>query len=443
MRFLVIVSLFCATYAKQWPFHVQPTAAWSGHVLVRVNVAAVEDLTRLKQTLDAVHADIWSVDVEHGHTMDVWVNRDALKRLTAVVPSDALRIEAAGEQIQAQVEAEALRLSKSAAVAIDYRDDQQWFKEYHRFDDIRAWYGSLAERFPNLVTLVPSIGKTHEGRDIFALHLTQSNATVTQKPQVYIQGQIHAREWISGATVQFIVHHFVTQYGKDDEITALLNRVELVVVPVVNPDGYEYSWTGMGNRLWRKNRRNNGGSFGVDLNRNWNVNWDDDRGSSRSPFSETYKGPSVASEPETQAISQYFLKNTRIVGAIDVHSFSQLVLRPLGWTKQPYAHESQHKQLGDKIRDLIYSVHGKSYTSIAAIDLYATSGTASDWFYAGKEVSGSFGHHVYGYTIELRPKSAFGGQGFILPPSEIIPTGEEIVAAFRYFVRHVVENPLN
>ena len=94
------------------------------------------------------------------------------------------------------------------------------------------------------------------------------------------------------------------------------------------------------------------------------------------------------------------------------------------------------------MRDVIKSVHGKDYTSVASIDLYPTTGTASDWFY-GEEVSKTFDHHVYGYTIELRPKGSLGGGGFILPPSEIIPTGQEIVAAFKHFVEYVVKNPLN
>jgi murein tripeptide amidase MpaA len=140
-----------------------------------------------------------------------------------------------------------------------------------------------------------------------------------EKPQFWIQGQIHAREWIGGATVQYFVHHLLTHYGKDDRVTSVLDANELIVVPCLNPDGYEYSWTT--NRLWRKNRRDNGrlNGFGVDLNRNWDEFWDLEGGSSRSPFSEVYRGPGPASEPEVQALSKYFLKHKRIIGALDIH----------------------------------------------------------------------------------------------------------------------------
>lgn len=147
------------------------------------------------------------------------------------------------------------------------------------------------------------------------------------------------------------------------------------------------------------------------------------------------------SEPETQALTSYFLKHPQLVGAIDFHSFSQLILRPLGYTRTPAAHEAEHRELGDAMRRIIFDTHQRDYSSVPAISLYPTTGTASDWFY-GNEVFTKFGHRVYGYTIELRPKNAFGGQGFILPPSEIIPTGEEIFAAMRYFVKHVTSHPL-
>ncbi len=93
------------------------------------------------------------------------------------------------------------------------------------------------------------------------------------------------------------------------------------------------------------------------------------------------------------------------------------------------------------MRDIIKAVHGRVYTSIPSVDLYPTSGSASDWFY-GKQVRETFGRSVYGFTFELRPKSAAGPTGFILPPEEIIPTGQEITPALLRFIEYVNENPL-
>jgi hypothetical protein len=118
-----------------------------------------------------------------------------------------------------------------------------------------------------------------------------------------------------------------------------------------------------------------------------------------------------------------------------------LILRSPGYTRKKTQHEKELKQLGEGMRQLIKKKHGKSYANIAAVDLYPTTGAASDWFY-DDEVYEEFGHRVYGYTIELRPEGNRGATGFILPPSEIVPTGEEILEAFLYFSEQVVKNPL-
>jgi murein tripeptide amidase MpaA len=114
-----------------------------------------------------------------------------------------------------------------------------WFDNYHRFDEMKQWYSDLAQQYSNLVTFIPSIGKSAQGRDLFALKITGTKAS--KKPQIWIQGQIHAREWISGITVQFIVNDLVSNYGKDSEATQILDQSELLVVPIQNPDGYEYT----------------------------------------------------------------------------------------------------------------------------------------------------------------------------------------------------------
>lgn len=160
-------------------------------------------------------------------------------------------------------------------------------------------------------------------------------------------------------------------------------------------------------------------------------NWDDhfgEGGSSAFPWSETYHGPAAASEPEVQAMQKFFGEQKRIVGAIDFHCYSQLVLRPEGWTTKPSFHEKEHKFVGDKIVSLIKSVHGKKYISEPSVALYKTTGAGSDYFYGEKAKAANNGQSIYSYTIELRPSDTNPGgrSGFILPPEEIVPLGEEI-----------------
>ena len=442
MQIAIISLLFavavCAVFALPSHEQVQLSALnslqrpvrYDDYVLLRVQAPDAETMAAFAR----MELDVWARTPDH---VDMFVSSRQLQSIQEQFASE-LTMEIVDRDIQNRIDEETVRLS-SPNVA-----EKGWFEEYHRYEAIKEWYQKLAQEFPHLIKFVPSIGKTHEGRDLFAVHLTAYNSSSSSpaKKQIWFQSQIHAREWISGATIQYFVHRMLHGYGKDEEVTVRLNLVEYIIVPIVNPDGYEYTWKF--DRLWRKNRRNNGAGrgAGVDLNRNYDSHWDEEGGASRSPMSEVYKGPSPASEPEVQAVTKYFLHFPDIIAGIDFHSYSQLVLRPMGNTRRRARHEEQLKAAGDEISEVIRGVHGKRYKSISSVDLYPTTGTALDWFY-DEEVASKFGHHVYGYTLELRPDKGLGGSGFVLPPREIIPTGEEIFAAMLAFTKTVLDHPLD
>lgn len=189
-----------------------------------------------------------------------------------------------------------------------------------------------------------------------------------------------------------------------------------------------YTWGNANQRLWRKNRRlNAGGSYGVDLNRNWDEHWGGE-GSSGTPTSDTYRGTAPFSEPESKAVSSYCLANGPFAGAIDYHSYSQLVIRPWGWTTTPIPNDAEVKAVGDTMSARILSVNNVAYTSEAGWELYKTSGGANDWYY------GDQAKIPYSFTIELRDTGTYG---FQLPANQIKPTGAENWAAFLYFAQTV------
>jgi len=312
----------------------------------------------------------------------------------------------------------------------------EWFEAYHTYDEIVGWYSDIADEFPLITKLVPSIGRSFNGLDMPALHIT-GTATGAKK-NVWFQCQIHAREWISGATCMYIVNYLANNYNVDSRVTTLLNEVELIVVPFVNPDGYEYTWSN--ERLWRKNRSPNADNscVGTDLNRNYNDHWGEG-GSSSNPCSDTYMGTGAASEAETRNINEYFLLNQPIYGSIDWHAYSQLMLRPYGWSRSAAPDEAMSKEIGDKMRDAARAVNGLSYTSQPSVDLYITTGSASDWFYGEEASAGRGSVRSYGFTIELRDTGRFG---FQLPASEIIPQGQEMIPAALDFMEFTTQNPL-
>ncbi|KAI9217646.1 hypothetical protein BC828DRAFT_408307, partial [Blastocladiella britannica] len=158
----------------------------------------------------------------------------------------------------------------------------------------------------------------------------------------------------------------------------------------------------------------------------------------------TYRGPSAESEPETKVLSAYYKSLDRVTAAIDFHTFSQLILRPWGDTKVLPVHDKQYIDIGTQIHNIIKGVSGLNYVSEPSISLYPTTGTASDFFYSVKK-TGTDGKAIlpYGITIELRPDANQGSNGFILPPAQIIPTGDEIYPAFVAYANYSLQNRLN
>jgi len=311
--------------------------------------------------------------------------------------------------------------------------DSPFFDNYRRYDDIVGYTKSLNTQYPDITWWVDSIGESVEGRKIPALHInaTTGNGNGPTR-KIYWQSGQHAREWISIPTLLFVVTGLLENYGKDTTVNRLLSEFEIVIVPICNPDGYEYTWTR--DRMWRKNRKNNGnGIYGVDLNRNWDSHWGG-AGSSSNPSSDTYHGTAAFSEPESKALAAYINSLGNIWGAIDFHSYSQLVLRPYGWTTANSPDEVALRELGSGISYEIRQVHNRAYVSQKSIDLYITTGTASDWFYETKANTPAV---WASYTIELRDTGTYG---FLLPADQIRPSGQEIYASMLYYMAIVRDN---
>eukprot|EP01087_Luapelamoeba_hula_P005049 TRINITY_DN15134_c0_g1_i1.p1 TRINITY_DN15134_c0_g1~~TRINITY_DN15134_c0_g1_i1.p1 ORF type:complete len:440 (-),score=72.59 TRINITY_DN15134_c0_g1_i1:13-1311(-) len=320
-----------------------------------------------------------------------------------------------------------------------------WNSEYHTFESIVEETKRLAADHQSLVTYYPDVGTSIEGRSIVAVSLHGGpgiTADGNAVPQIVILAGQHAREWIAPAATMYVLQQLVEGYGRDTTVTKILNAVNITIVPIMNPDGYDYSWTN--SRLWRKNRRKNVGSsyYGVDLNRNWDSQWCK-TGASKSPSSDTYCGTGPFSEPETKAMSDLITSigtlssinrngdgnSTAVKLVLDMHAYSQLILRPYGYTKTPPPNNALLTKLGADMASLIRQTHRKVYENIAAIDLYPTTGSADDWSYDN-------GVPLV-YTYELRDT---GSYGFLLPASQIVATGQEVWAALQYLFYYVATN---
>ncbi|MDZ7309769.1 MAG: M14 family metallopeptidase [candidate division KSB1 bacterium] len=291
---------------------------------------------------------------------------------------------------------------------------------YHTYAEINDELHKLATDHPQIAR-VSTIGKSVEGRELWAIKISDNVTQDEDETEAVFLGCHHAREWIAVDVPFLLASQLVNQYGTDTTITRLVNQAEIWIIPMVNPDGHQYSVTT--DRLWRKNRRNNGdGTFGVDLNRNYSYQWGGP-GSSGDTYSEIYRGSAPFSEPETQAVRD-FLQQRQTRALISYHNYSQLILYPWGYTNAPAPDEPLLQDLAVAMADRIRAVHAVTYTPQQSSELYLSSGDTTDWLY------GVF--HVPNFTIELRPRSA--SPGFELPESEITPTFEENLPAALFLI---------
>ncbi len=266
----------------------------------------------------------------------------------------------------------------------------------------------LATDHPTLATWF-DIGDSWEktnglgGWDLMVLKLTNS-AITGDKPILFINSALHAREYTTAPLVLNFAKHLVNNYGVDADATWILDYHEVHLLLIANPDGRKKAETGLS---WRKNTNQNycgatSNNRGADLNRNFTFGWNSAGGSSGNPCNLTYRGPSPASEPETQAIEAY----VRSIYAdnrgpnptdaapddttgihLDIHSYSELVLWPWGTTSTVAPNGIQMQTLGRKF------AYWNGYNPQQAIGLYPTDGTTEGVSY------GELG--VPAYTFEL------------------------------------------
>jgi len=326
---------------------------------------------------------------------------------------------------------------------LQQRADSFSFDRYHRVAEIESWLEQVVSDHPNLATLL-SIGKTHEGRDIYVIRV--SKADNVARKAIFLEGGLHAREWISPATLLFLLNDLLRK--DHDEGCDILDLVDVYILPLANPDGYEFSQTSR--RMWRKNRSPCPApplSFlgfwkGTDLNRNFPCSWGAGVGSttwlqgSSLPFWETYIGSAPASELETQAIMDFLEQHkTDIEAYLAIHSFGNLVIHPSPY----YSHLEEEgedavkvDQLGKSLASSLEQGSGGAdrYRSGPANKLnYSTVGSAADWarFKLGTR---------WVFTVELPDEE----DGFFLPAENIPRVGQSLKAMLETLATYIKQD---
>jgi hypothetical protein len=295
------------------------------------------------------------------------------------------------------------------------------------FNDMNAWLDQMGQDYSNLVT-VENIGTTFEGRTMKLIKI--GDKSVTNKLKVFMEAGIHAREWLAPATIIYIIDKFLKNFNSDSAIKAALKKVEWNFVTSGNPDGYEYSRTSY--RMWRKTRSRYSITqtcYGVDPNRNWDYKWGGD-GTSSNQCSDIYKGPRAFSEVETQVLSDA-MRRVQPKVYIAVHTYVPVFIYPYAYKAGQIIvppNAAAHRELARKVTEAINAVNDLDIGYGNTVEMLSEGAGGSDDWAVGSGTS------EFAYTIELRAGCA---GGFLACVSDIVPSGEEILAGFLELSRNI------
>jgi len=351
--------------------------------------------------------------------IDFWdsphVNQDLYMRIAPEAEDEVMHLmdvmhlhhEVKLQNLQALVDLEAASLPSPSSSALG---------KYVRSNQIYTFMEQLAHSHKKIMSLT-NIGKSYEGKPLMVAKFS----TGAGRPAIFVNSGMHSREWIAHASMVWIMNELATKYGSDSKITSFLDKFDVYLMPLVNPDGYDYSHDK--ERFWRKtrSRTSSGRCMGADPNRNWDANFGGE-GTSSNPCSDIFHGVRAFSEAETAALSRFL---TSIKGDlkmyIDVHSYSQFWMTPHGHTRARPSDAKEMDRVAHIGADAIRAVNGNKFTVGTPPQLlYVAAGGAFDWAKVKLGVK-------YTYALELRP-SGGGIFGFVVPAAEIPDSGRETLA---------------
>ena len=266
---------------------------------------------------------------------------------------------------------------------------------YRALGDYDAELSQLAVRHPGVARMVALPHRTLEGRAVKALEIAGNVNGSDGRPVLVILGLQHGDEWPSGELALEFAHDLLAGYGRNDRVTPLLDALRVVVVPVVNPDGFALSRSAAAEdplmQTFATKRRNcrvtdgrtpspgecgdrDNRDRGVDLDRNFGVFWGGS-GASGEPTAETYRGAAPFSEPEAMNVRD-LVSVRQPVALVATHATGGSVLRPPGLRAEGSAPD---EVLLKAVGDAMAAASGAQ--SLATWERAEASGTAEDWSY--------------------------------------------------------------
>jgi carboxypeptidase T len=273
------------------------------------------------------------------------------------------------------------------------------YETYHTYAEMEAFLDATVAAYPEIAQKF-SIGRSYEGREIWAIKISDNVHTDEDEPEVIFDGLVHARERATAEMNIYLIRLLTENYGSNARITSIVDSTEIFVIPMLNPDGGEYDIASGQFREWRRNRQQipNSTKRGVDLNRNFGFKWGCCGGSSGKPGAWNYRGPSAWFAPEVRAYRDFV--NSRVVSGrqqiragISWHSAGRQVLWPYGYTRTDVPKTmsaADHKAFVALAKEM---ARLNGYRPMQSSDLYVTDGDMGDWAYNS--------HRIFHFTFEM------------------------------------------
>lgn len=412
-----------ATRAKNSRPVASVQSRYRNDVVIRFNVSHSDEETALANAAQQMFLDVWTFTPEY---VDVRLDRDDVSALLTLLPKSlqpSVLIPDVAAAVWATYPSTAVEVARFDWGKADPAKTRAtldgmgniFFQNYQTLPVITSWMRLLEAMFPSIAQII-SIGDSYEGRDVYGMRVGARNDEDAKGPRktILITGGLHGREWISTSTVNYLLWSVVTSYDKEPMITKLLKNYDIVFVPVLNPDGYQYTWET--DRLWRKSRQQTKMRFcrGLDLDHAFGYGWDATKHQT-DPCSESYGGDQPFQAVEASMLARWAKNETehgvKFEAFLDLHSYSQQVLFPYAYTcsVDPPNRENL-EELAVGLAKALRLSSGETYTVMSACEgavamadrasdvsprIEAGGGAAIDWFYRMLPQLCSFRHATF------------------------------------------------
>ncbi|NWQ72093.1 CBPA2 Carboxypeptidase, partial [Neopipo cinnamomea] len=324
------------------------------HQVLRIktkNEGQVKQL-QLLESLEHLELDFWIDPSAPALPVDVRIPAAGVQSVKAFLESRGIEYSVVIEDLQDVLDKEKQDMAESAQRERSTSFD---FGSYHTLDEIYAELDRLASEHGFVEKI--QLGQSYEQRPLYALKFGTGGS---DRPAIWLDAGVHSREWVTQASALWIANQIASCYGTDSSVTSLLDKMDLFLLPVANPDGFVYTHTS--NRMWRKTRSKIPGSacYGVDPNRNWDAGFGGP-GASDKPCSDSYHGPRANSEVEVKSVADFITNHGNFKAFLTLHSYSQLLMYPYGYKCTRPDDYAELESLGRAAANAIRSVYGTTF----------------------------------------------------------------------------------